>query len=337
MGVKWNVTISVTSATEGTDAAEVLAAIQDALARVDGRMSTYKADSEISRFASAHADVDFEVSAETAMVIAEALRISELSDGAFDATVMPLVDLWGFGPADTRPTAPTDLELQTALTICGWEKLHVSINHEKEGVGLGAENVAMLSEENAALGLGNATLRKDVEGLSVDLSAIAKGYGVDAVCAAIVENGYTDFMVEVGGELRTAGLSPKGTAWRIGIDAPQDMSAMGQNLQAVLELGNTAVATSGDYRNYRVLDGKRITHTIDPRTGLPVVHDLASVTILAPNCMLADALATTCMVLGPEAGLKLIESIDEVECYMILREGEKLVTQHSAGFPSLQS
>jgi FAD:protein FMN transferase len=329
MGVEWHVTIAVTSATKGTDAAFVLIAIQDALARVDGRMSTYKADSEISRFASAPAGEDFNVSAETAAVVLEAQRISELSNGAFDATVMPLVDLWGFGPAEASEQAPTEAELSAALKICGWQKLHVNTGSNAANQGAGANASAAAAAEDLA------TLRKDVDGLRVDLSAIAKGYGVDAVCEAIIENGYTDFMVEVGGELRTAGLSPKGTAWRIGIDAPQDMSAMGQNLQAVLELGTIAVATSGDYRNFRVLDGQRITHTIDPRSGLPVKHDLASVTILAPNCMLADALATTCMVLGPEAGMKLIESMEDVECYMILRDGEKLVTQNSAGFPEL--
>jgi thiamine biosynthesis lipoprotein len=345
MGVEWHVTLSIRPDTHGTDGAVILGAIQEALARVDQRMSTYKADSEISRFASAPAAQDFAVSAETAMVVAEALRISALSDGAFDPTVMPLVDLWGFGPAVASAQAPTEAELAAALEICGWQKLHVEtaatpplanastpINASRptsanmsvsEGVSARAENLA--------------TLRKDVAGLRVDLSAIAKGYGVDAVCAALQQNGYSDYMVEVGGELRTSGLSPKGTAWRIGIDAPQDMSAMGQSLQAVLELGTIAVATSGDYRNFRMVDGKRVSHTIDPRTGLPVIHELASVTILAPNCMLADALATTCMVLGPTLGMQLIESLADVECYMILREGEQLITQSSAGFPELES
>lgn len=323
MGVEWHVTIAITSATNGTDAAVLLKGIQEALARVDGRMSTYKADSEISRFASAPAGEDFPVSAETAAVVQESLRIAELSNGAFDATVMPLVDLWGFGPAEASALAPTAAELKAALKICGWQKLHVNAMPASDEVGDSS------SAENTA------ALRKDVTGLRVDLSAIAKGYGVDAVCAAIVANGYTDYMVEVGGELRTAGLSPQGTAWRIGIDAPQDMSNMGQDLQAVLELGTIAVATSGDYRNFRLVDGKRITHTIDPRSGLPVMHNLASVTILAPNCMLADALATTCMVLGPEQGMKLMESLADVECYMILRDGVQLVTKQSAGFPAL--
>jgi len=309
MGVDWHVTIAVVVATDGSDVATVLDAIQEALDRVDGRMSTYQPDSEISRFKGAPAATDFVVSAETAGVVQEALRISALSKGAFDATVMPLVDLWGFGPAAVQAEAPTPAAIQAALAICGWQKLHV----------------------------GPTVLRKDVDGLSIDLSAIAKGYGVDAVCEALLENGYADFMVEVGGELRTSGKSPKGTAWRIGIDAPRDLSNMGQDLQAVLELGTIAVATSGDYRNFRILNGQRFSHTIDPRTGSPVLHDLASVTVLAPNCMLADALATTCMVLGAEDGLKLIESMENVECYMISRNGEKLVTLQSSGFPELHN
>ena len=179
MGVDWHVTLAVVVATDGSDVATALAAIQAALDRVDGRMSTYQPDSEISRFKNAPAATDFVVSAETATVVQEALRISALSEGAFDATVMPLVDLWGFGPAAVQAAAPSPAEIQAALAICGWQKLHA----------------------------GPTVLRKDVAGLSIDLSAIAKGYGVDAVCAALLENGYADFMVEVGGELRTSGKS----------------------------------------------------------------------------------------------------------------------------------
>ena len=303
MGVRWNVTLSVTSPTNGTATAVVLQGIQETLARVDGRMSTYKPESEISRFAVVPAGHDFEVSAETADVIREAQRIASLSSGAFDVTVMPLVDLWGFGPAQAAPTAPSDSELEAALASCGWQKLHV----------------------------GATSLRKDVDNLKVDLSAIAKGYGVDAVCATLEENGYTDYMVEVGGEVRTAGHSPSGRAWRIGIDRPQDMSSIGQELQTVLELGSIAVATSGDYRNFRIVDGKRVSHTIDPRTGKPVEHSMASVTVLAPNCMLADALATTCMVAGPLAGMMMIEQMDGVECFLITRSGDKLVASTSSG------
>lgn len=309
MGVEWHTTITVVTPVDGVDAAETLAAINKALDRVDQRMSTYKPDSEISRFASTPAGTAFKVSAETAMVVREAQRISKLSHGAFDATVMPLVDLWGFGPATPTGKAPTDEQLQATLAICGWDKLTVGDRH---------------------------TLRKTVDGLKIDLSAIAKGYGVDAVCQALQELGWTDYMVEVGGELRTAGKSPSGGAWRIGIDAPRDMSNLGQDLQAVLQLGTVAVATSGDYRNFRYVDGERISHTIDPRYGLPVKHNLASVTILAPNCMLADALATTCMVMGAKDGMKLIQGIAHVECYMILRDGDSLTTKRSPGFPQLQ-
>ncbi|MDP7062539.1 MAG: FAD:protein FMN transferase [Planctomycetota bacterium] len=308
MGVTWNTTIAIVSSKNGTDAAETMAAIQGALDRVDQRMSTYKPESEIRRFARVPAGTAFKVSAETATVVREAQRIAALSHGAFDATVMPLVDLWGFGPATPIGTTPTEEQLQATLAICGWDKLTVGDRH---------------------------TLQKTVDGLKIDLSAIAKGYGVDAVCEALQELGWTDYMVEVGGELRTAGKSPSGGAWKIGIDAPRDLSNIGQDLQAVLQLGTVAVATSGDYRNFRYVDGKRVSHTIDPRYGLPVEHDLASVTVLAPNCMLADALATACMVLGPEDGMKLIRDLNHVECYMIIREGDRLTTKHSDGFPEL--
>jgi thiamine biosynthesis lipoprotein len=306
MGVEWHAT--VVDAAAGVTDAEIRTSIQETLERVDGLMSTYKPESEISRFGRAAAGESFTVSAETAKVVAEAQRIAALSGGAFDATVMPLVDLWGFGPAENGADGPSTAQLEAALAICGWHKLQV---------------------------VDGFTLRKHVDGLRLDLSAIAKGYGVDAVCAALDELGHGEYLVEVGGELRTAGKSPDGSPWNIGIDAPIDMSMMGQELQATIEVGDVALATSGDYRNFRLIDGQRISHTIDPRSGRPVRHELASVTILAPTCMLADALATTSMVLGPEDALQLVEEAEGVECLLVIREGDKLVTRQSSGFPEL--
>lgn len=306
MGVKWNVT---TMGLNG-DLAKLTEALQDAVGQVDEHMSTYKPESEISRFGMAPANQDFAVSADTAFVVQEAQRISALTNGAFDATVMPLVDLWGFGPAKASDTAPAADAIAEALSRCGYQHVQLS-----------APN----------------TLRKSAAGLRLDLSAIAKGYGVDAMCAALDAAGHENYLVEVGGELRVKGLSRDGSPWRIGIDTPRDMALPGTQLQGALELGDRAIATSGDYRNYRELDGKRISHTIDPRTGYPVNHDLASVSILAPTCLEADALATACMVLGAEEAMALIERLDDIDIFLIVREGEEFLERKSAGFPKIET
>jgi len=306
MGVRWNVTtIGIDS-----DSAKLTVVLQHAVGQVDEHMSTYKPESEISRFGVAPAGHDFAVSADTAFVVQQALRFSILSAGAFDATVMPLVDLWGFGPAKASDHAPSAQQIADALTRCGYQKVQLPTTN---------------------------TLRKSVDGLRLDLSAIAKGYGVDAMCAALDAVGHQNYLVEVGGELRTKGVSPDGTPWRIGIDTPRDMALPGAQLQAVIELGDAAIATSGDYRNYREIDGKRVSHTIDPRTGYPVDHGLASVSILAPTCLEADALATACMVLGPEKALALIERLDGVEIFLLVRDGESFLEQKSSGFPEIET
>jgi len=306
MGVRWNVT------TMGADGelASITEDLQNAVGQVDEHMSTYKPDSEISRFGTASAHQDFAVSADTAFVVQEALRISALTDGAFDATVMPLVDLWGFGPAKASDSAPSAEQIAEALSRCGYQKVQLPAVH---------------------------TLRKSVEGLRLDLSAIAKGYGVDAMCAALDAAGHQNYLVEVGGELRVKGVSSDGTPWRIGIDTPRDMTLPGTQLQGAMEVGDIAIATSGDYRNFREIDGKRVSHTIDPRSGYPVDHGLASVSILAPTCLEADALATACMVLGPEEALALIERLDNVEIFLLVRDGDGFMEQSSKGFPEIET
>lgn len=306
MGVTWNVS---TLGPHG-ELAALTETLQAAVGQVDDHMSTYKSESEISRFGTAAADLDFPVSADTAFVVREAQRIASLTNGAFDATVMPLVDLWGFGPAKASRIAPTPDVIKEALSRCGYQNVQ-----------LPAVN----------------TLRKSVAGLRLDLSAIAKGYGVDAMCAALDTAGHENYLVEVGGELRVKGVSRDGTPWRIGIDTPRDMGMPGAQLQGAIELGQRAIATSGDYRNYREVEGKRIAHTIDPRTGYPVDHGLASVSILAPTCLEADALATACMVLGTEEAMALIERLEGIDIFLIERKGEAFLERKSDGFPEIQS
>jgi len=313
MGTTWHARGSFRTEGRGqaADLAQVLRAIRGAVERVDGLMSTYKPDSELSRFNQGPGGVGVPVSAETALVVEAALGVAASSDGAFDPTVMPLVDLWGFGPAGRELEAPSAEALAAARALTGWQRVQVAQDAE-----------------------GRPTLRKEDTGIRLDLSAIAKGYGVDAACEALEALGLVDYLIEVGGELRCHGQAPSGEAWRIGIDAPGDMSAPGAALQTVLTPGNAAVATSGDYRNFRQIDGERISHTIDPRSGHPLSHGLASVSILAPTCMLADALATACMVLGPEAALELVASMPATEAMLIVHDGERFQVQRSAGWPA---
>lgn len=307
MGTTWSAQVSG----HYSDAAMTISDLGDAVHGVDARMSTYKPNSEVSRFGAASAEALVEISEDTYLVVSDALRIAALTEGAFDPTIMPLVDLWGFGPAPTPDSAPSDAAIAAALDACGYSKVSV------------------------IAGDGMWAMTKTTDALRIDLSAIAKGHGVDAMADVLEAQGAEHFLVEIGGELRGKGVSSDGSPWLVGIDAPRFEDGPGRPLQAAVELRDRAIATSGNYRNYRVLDGKRFSHTLDPRTGRPVEHDLASVTILAPTCREADAWATACMVLGAEAALPLIESLDGIECYLLVQEGEGFVGRTSSSFPKL--
>jgi thiamine biosynthesis lipoprotein len=184
-------------------------------------------------------------------------------------------------------------------------------------------------------GNGKWLISKRVDGLRLDLSAIAKGHGVDAMAQALDRLEVSHYLVEIGGELRSKGVASGGVPWLVGIDAPRFGQGPGRPLQAAVPLQDRSIATSGNYRNYRVFDGKRYSHTLDPRTGRPVEHDLASVTVLAPTCREADAWATACMVLGADAALAIIESYEDLECYLLVHDGEDFVGRTSSGFPEL--
>lgn len=247
--------------------------IDAALETVNDQMSTYRPGSEISLFNASDSTSWFPVSPATARVVAEAQRVSAASNGAFDVTVLPLVNLWSFGPAPRPDQIPSDAEIASRKALVGYEKLDVRLDPP--------------------------ALRKAIPGLKVDLAAIAKGYGVDVVAELIESAGIPGYMVEIGGEVRTKGHKANGSPWRIAIERPL---ARRRAIARVLDLETTALASSGDYRNFFVVGGIRYSHTINPRTGRPVTHKLAAVSILADSCMTADALATTVMVLGPDAG-----------------------------------
>lgn len=271
MGTTYSISIIAPPAdqTSETLASGIVKVLED----VNQQMSNWIEDSEISRFNASDSTDWFEVSPATEFVLRESIRIHELSGGAFDVTVAPLIDAWGFGPAGRDVEPPTESRLTELKNVIGSDKL----------------------ETRSA----SPALKKSVSGVSVNLSAIAKGFGVDAVVEYLESQGVKSYLVEIGGEVRVAGRKPDGTRWRIGIERPDELR---RSLQTSVVLDNRAMATSGDYRNFIERDGKKFSHTIDPRTLQPIAHTLASVTVMAESCLEADALATALMVMGPEKG-----------------------------------
>ncbi|RZI94952.1 MAG: FAD:protein FMN transferase [Variovorax sp.] len=258
----------------------VRAAVEGSLARVVAQMSHWQADSDLSRYGRAPAGSVHALAPEFAAVLDCALRWAEASGGALDPTVGPLVALWGFGPQATDDgKAPTTDAVQSARAACGWQRLPF----------------------DAAAG----TLQQP-GGLTLDFSGIAKGFAVDHVVHALQALGLADLLVEIGGELRGVGRRPGGTPWTVQVAAPEDGGA----LSPPLALRDLAIATSGDRWHRREAAGRRWSHTIDPRSGQPVDHTLASVTVLHAECMQADALATVLTVLGPGEGLGFAEAHD---------------------------
>jgi thiamine biosynthesis lipoprotein len=288
MGTRF--TVKAVDLPSSIDAQSLQREIQDRLERVDALMSTYDPDSELSRLNRFDTMEWFEISPETATVLAEARRIAELTGGAFDVTVGPLVELWNFGP-DKSPTdrVPADGEIEEVKAKTGWQGIEVRLS--PPGV------------------------RKKRKELSVDLSGIAKGFAVDRVAEHLEERGIENYMVEVGGELRARGHNPQGKPWQIAVEAPTPGV---RSIQRVVGLDGLGMATSGDYRNFFEEDETRYSHVIDPRSGRPIAHDLASVTVLAPSCMEADALATALLVMGPDAGYELAAR-EKIQALFIVR------------------
>jgi len=274
MGTTYTVKVVLRDGDEGADRLAVM--IENVLDRVDNTMSTYIDSSELMLF-NRHGAGDFQVSPDMLEVVGEAQRVARLSGGAFDITVGPLVDAWGFGPRGAVDP-PSDEMIGELLSTTGFE--HISVDQ------------------------GQGVLTKGSAEVEIDLSAIAKGFAVDRVARALIDDGRGDFMVEVGGEVRAKGRNAENIIWRIGIERPEDG---GRSVYTVVPLSDMALATSGDYRNYTIRDGVRYSHTIDPRIGRPIAHNLASVSVIHASCMTADALATALEVLGPEQGMALAE------------------------------
>ena len=279
---------------------EVSRVVHAALADVDQRMSTYKPDSELMRFNRAPVGQPFEISPDIVELVREARAISEMSGGAYDITVGPLVNLWGFGPGEQpQPGSGDPGRLVNAPEFVQWlDSQYPGQIPDQAAIDQARAHVGYQSLNDSPDG---STLTRNKE-LFVDLSSIAKGYGVDQAADALRELGIDDFMVEVGGEVMVQGLKPNGNPWRLAVIGPD----MGENgLSALVEPVDKALATSGDYLNFFEVDGKRYSHTINPLTGWPEAKRIAEVAVIADTTARADALATMFMVLGDEEGLEL--------------------------------
>lgn len=300
MGTTWSVRLGKPSA--GNDANTLQPLLQQQLDRINSLMSTYDKTSEISRFNDSGSRDWFPVSPETAEVVKLAQQISGRSSGAFDVTVGPLVDLWGFGPQPRADKHPTDSQVEAVRRQVGYR--HLSLRTSP------------------------AALRKDIPGLRIDLSAIAKGYAADKLAELLAARGITDMLVEVGGEMRIRGRNPNGSRWKIAVEKPVPGQRM---VERVFLLTNTGMATSGDYRNFFTEEGQRYSHTIDPSTGRPVRHQLASVTVLAATSAEADALATALMAMGDQRAREFCQR-EKIAAYLMIHQGNGIQTVMSDAF-----
>ena len=228
----------------------------------------------------------------------EAQAISLLSDGAFDITVAPLVNAWGFGTKNQEPKTKTqDINIDSIKAFVGYDKVHLKIH----------------------------CLQKDDERITLDASAIAKGYACDIVANTLRQMGCENLLVDIGGEVVLQGVNDKGKAWKVGISKPKNNGeGMDNTLQEVIASTKLCMATSGNYLQYYIVENERRSHTIDPRTGYPVEHPLLSATVSASSCMRADALATACMVLGEKEALNMIECTPDAACYLIIAQADSL-------------
>lgn len=282
---------------------DVEAQVRQALDAVDKAMSTYRHDSELMRFNRHPAGEPFAFEPATFSVLVRALEVAEATNGAFDPAVGPLVNAWGFGP-----DGDTDAPDSNAL-----EALRARVDMRRQ---LRLDRVAR-------------TATKARDDVFIDLSAIAKGYAVDQVAAALAAAGLSRHLVEVGGEMRAGAAKPDGTAWRVGIERPELMHGRAQR---IVPLEHLAIATSGDYRNYREVAGQRVSHLIDPRSGRPIGHRLASASVIAADCATADAWATALMVLGPEAAIAAADAYGVAALLLVRADNGRFEERPSAAF-----
>lgn len=293
MGTTYSIKI-INDSASNLDSQIIKYKIDSVLIDVNQQMSTYIDDSEISLF-NIRLDNDWQnISNEFYYVLKKSLLVSKITNGAFDITVGPLMDLWGFGNSNQNDwEPPSDDNVSKNLLSIGFKNIEIDSN----------------------------SIRKLNSNTIIDLNAIAKGFGVDVVFELLNGLGFKHILVEIGGEIRCSGKNQNGENWRVGIDKPIFDILPGTDLQELISLNNCALATSGDYRNYFYYNDLLYSHTINPITGYPVENGIASASVIASNCMLADALATALMVMGVD-GLQIIEKLEGVDALIVERISE---------------
>lgn len=279
--------------------------IDDRLNAVNQSMSMFLKSSEISRFNRSTGTPPLKISEGFAHVLDQARTLHELTGGAWDGTIKPLVDLWGFGTKGAASAAPDQESIHQALATVGFSKIILTGN----------------------------LLSKQEPRITLDLGSIAKGYGVDQVARELRKEGFGNVLVEIGGEVVARGEKRPGSPWNVGIATP-DKKIERQTVYRALPLKNQALATSGDYRNFTLLDERAYSHIIDPATGYPIKNGVVSASVLAPDCTIADGLATALMVMGEKKGLILINKMARIECLIIVQKTDgSFENRYSDNFP----
>lgn len=277
------------------------------LKEVNARLSMYAPTSEISRFNQAPANQSFKLSTDFYQVLLESQHLYQITNGAWDGTVKPLVDLWGFGTKNRSETLPASRQIQEALARTGFHKLTLT----------------------------DHLLTKKEADITLDLGSIAKGYGVDAIARLFSTNGIKNFLVEIGGELVGSGKNKRGDPWVVGISRPEK-KGLSTALYKTISLENRAIATSGNYRNFFERDGQLFSHIIDPKTGFPVGNNVVSTSVISGNCTIADGLATALMVMEVQKGIDLVNSLANTECLIIQKQGNGFISTQSERFKDFE-
>lgn len=305
MGSAWTVKIA---GPLPRPAEELRAGLQAQFDAVNEALSTYRADSALSRFNADDSGAWLAVDPELALVMDYALSLSGASDGAYDVTVGPLVNLWGFGPDPARTLAPAAADIEAARNRVGWRKVEVDVEGRRA--------------------------RKQ-PGVRVDLSSLGKGRGVDRAAGYLDAQGIANYLIDLSGKLRAHGNNAGGSSWHVAVEQPaaDDPSGAPRTVPVTIALNDSSVATSGDYRRYFEVAGKHYSHILDPRTGYPVTHATLSATATAQTCMRADALATMLMVMAPAEALRLANN-SGIPLLLIRREGGGFRLDRSAAWPA---
>jgi thiamine biosynthesis lipoprotein len=299
-------TIKASAVPKNVDPQDLKQQIESLLHEINSSMSTYIETSEISIFNQSTSTEWLDASPHLFKVLKTAHSISKLTQGAFDISIGPLVNLWGFGPEKMTFSAPEETKIKQRLNQIGYQNLLLTESPNK--------------------------IKKVIPALYLDLSALAKGYAVDQVGLLMEQQGLTSYLVEIGGEIKVKGKNIQGQLWRIAIEKPISNN---RAIHKIVPISDIAMATSGDYRNYFEEQGVRFSHTIDPRTGYPVAYKLASVTILSKSTMEADAIATAMMVLGPDEGYQIAEQ-KQIAAFFIIKTDTGFEEKSTSEFKKLQ-